>query len=80
MKYATCQLVQGGVIRGAVHYIGQSDPIRPLCGTSSFRPCEGGAVEFLPTANLATCETCSKTTARTPLIISVATIEWVGAP
>lgn len=79
MKYSTCQLVQNGVIRGVVHYIRRTDPIRPLCDRFQIRVCEGGAVDFLPTDLTATCKFCVNVTNRTPVMVDVPTIEWIGA-
>jgi hypothetical protein len=69
MKYTTCQLVQGGVIRGVIHYIGKTDPVWPLCNHHQIRLCQRAPVQFLPTETGATCRHCANTTSAIPLAI-----------
>jgi len=69
MKTTTCQLVQGGVITGYVHYIGKVTPhLWPLCDRTQIRLCERTTIEFLPTNNSANCPHCAKVEDRTPLV------------
>lgn len=68
MKTTTCQLVQGGVITGYVHYIGQTAPLWPLCNRHQIRACHPYKAEFIPTVNSANCPHCAKVTTATPLV------------
>lgn len=70
MKTTTCQLVQGGVITGYVHYIGRLDPLWPLCEQTQIRLCQATVVEFLPTSTSANCPHCAKIEDRIPLVYS----------
>jgi len=71
MKTTTCQLVQGGVITGYVHYIGSVGPngnLWPLCDQPQIRLCQPYQWTIMPAANSANCPRCAKVEDRTPLV------------
>jgi hypothetical protein len=71
-KYAACQLVQGGVIRGYIHLIGaisSSGSPLPLCNHPQVHLCDPSPWQLYPTDHAANCPRCAKVTTGTPLII-----------
>lgn len=69
MKTTTCQLMQGGVITGYIHYIGQVSPsLWPLCDQPQIRLCQPFQWAIVPTSLSANCPRCAKVTDRTALV------------
>lgn len=72
MKYTTCQLVQGDIIRGYVHLIGAIGPnntLWPLCDKPQVRLCERSPWKIYLTDRATNCPHCVKVTDTIPLAI-----------
>lgn len=82
-KYTTCQLVQGGVIRGYVHLIGAIGPTGtpwPLCDQPQVRLCQDASWRLYLTESAHNCPRCAKVTDRVPLAIDPNPAhQWTGA-
>lgn len=83
MKYATCQLVQGGVIRGYIHLIGSVDDngvLWPLCRKLQVRLCDPTPWTVYLTDRVVNCPQCVTVTSDIPLAIDhTPPPVWTGA-